>query len=159
DKIANNLVVTDLEYTRAANGKVTWFAGVRELTDQNKGGLWKNDDGKWKPVAIPGLATANVLKIVLAANHAKGQQELHAAVAGQNGKLINVWSTFDNGVNWNKDNPPGNFVDTIGWYSMSIGLSPSGRVYLGGVTAPPVVSSECSSRTSAPPPGGSSTRR
>ncbi|MBY0228455.1 MAG: FG-GAP-like repeat-containing protein [Gemmataceae bacterium] len=135
--IGNQVVVTDLEYTRDTDGDVTWFAGVRSMTDDADGGVWRSKDDGDTWVRLPNFTkevpTDKVSRISLAANHDKGEQELYVAVADFNDTVLGVFATADNGDTWRNTNAP-NFAARQAHYDMTIGLSPTGRVYVGGLT-------------------------
>ncbi len=137
--IGKRFVVTDLEHTWDADGKVTWFAGVRHMDNQDMGGLWTSPDGDtWTAISPNGpdgkalFQNNDVARISLAANHDKGKQSIYASVAKFGGTLLGVFASHDNGKTWVNTNAP-DFVGKNGWYDMTIGLSPNGRVYLGGL--------------------------
>jgi hypothetical protein len=72
----------------------------------------------------------------LAADHTSAAQTIYAAVAQQNGTLLSVYKSANNGTTWTDINPSPtvpNIVGNQGFYDLAIGLSPvSGRVILGG---------------------------
>ncbi|MBY0528386.1 MAG: FG-GAP-like repeat-containing protein, partial [Gemmataceae bacterium] len=134
--VPQKIVVTDLEYT-VDQGRLTLFAGVGNVNGSPNNGIWigteqNNGTVAWVPrLENDGLPLpAAIQRISLASDHVS---TVYAAInmPGQTVKS-NVFKTTDNGQAWEATNPPGNFVGTQGNYNLAIGLSPNGRVYIGG---------------------------
>ncbi|MBY0523747.1 MAG: FG-GAP-like repeat-containing protein [Gemmataceae bacterium] len=128
-------VVTDLDYTVNA-GRLTIFAGVGDIEGDDRNGVWRgtllnNGSLTWDRLPNVGLPDSDELRrISLASDHVStvyAAMSLPTTLRGSN-----VYKTINNGTSWVATDPPGNFVGNQGNYNLAIGLSPGGRVYLGG---------------------------
>jgi hypothetical protein len=135
--IPDGVAVRDLEYTVSASGVISLFAAVEtpNAADVQNGGIWQsNDNGLSWSRLLGGLPPSNVGRTALVADHSPGHQLVYAAMLNWNDDSFdNVFKTADNGGSWVATNVPSPSPNQ-GWYDLALGLSPSGRVYLGGQT-------------------------
>ncbi|MBY0526875.1 MAG: FG-GAP-like repeat-containing protein [Gemmataceae bacterium] len=144
DRESPRIVVSDLEFT-VNDGRLDFFAGVGNTNSESPdphNGIWRGSvqqDGTvaWVQLAVGLPPITDTQRISLASDHAStiyAAFSLSIPIPGTTERRpgSNVFKSTDNGATWIATNPPGNFVGTAGNYNLAIGLSPSGRVYLGG---------------------------